>query len=197
LIKKYESLLLYPADSAVMIQNVSSYIFSYLYQNYKYVDSVLLADTYAKQTAGNVISDIYYYTLWQKSGKFTINLMQRGSNALASLIYTAWVEAGSPRMYPNSIQEAEVASQPFLGQVYPNPAGNIAWFPVEIIDHSSSFSLEIYDLKGHLRDTIRKNSVSEGTQIIGWDTGEIESGVFLCVLKSGNFQSIRKFIVRH
>ncbi len=197
MIKKYESLLLYPADSAVMIQNVSSYIFSYLYHNYKYVDSVLLADTYAKQTAGNVSSDVYYFTLWTKSGAFTNGLMQHGSHALASLIYTAWVEAGSPRMYPNAIREEENFAPVSLRPVYPNPAGNVTYFPVEINDHTSSYTIEIYDQEGHLRDTILKKTASGGTQIVSWDAGGVESGIYFCLLKSGNHRSIRKFIIRH
>ena len=96
MISRFETQIVYTPGQAHVIEDISGYIFSYLYENYKYVDSVLLADTYATSIAGGTGSDAYYQALWAKSSGFTIHLMKNGSTALADLIYTAWVQAGSP-----------------------------------------------------------------------------------------------------
>ena len=195
MVSRYETQIVYPADSAHYIDDIGGYVFNFLYDNYKYVDSVLLADTYATTLAGGTGSDAYYQALWAKSGEFTILLMRNASRSLANLIFSAWVQAGSPMMYPNAINEPETMDQPLLLQVYPNPATEVAWFPVVIKDHPSTFSLEIYDLSGNLKDTIKRQSTSDGIQNISWETGKLESGTYICVLNSGHYRGSRKFIV--
>ncbi|MEI6434729.1 MAG: T9SS type A sorting domain-containing protein [Bacteroidota bacterium] len=197
LIERYETSLVYPVDSAIYIANVSSYIFNYLYANYKFVDSILLADLYATQIAGSVYSDAYYQAFWEKTGKFTINLMRNGSTALASLIYTAWIEAGSPTITPYSIDEPESPGKLLMLPVYPNPACDVVFFPVVIPFPQSFFTLEIYDLSGNLKDTIIRQSTSEEIQNIGFNSDGLSRGTYLCVLKSGSSRTIRKFVVTH
>jgi hypothetical protein len=195
MISKYESLLVYPIDSAVVVSDVRTYIFNYLYTNYKYVDSVLLADTYATSTAGNIGSDAYYQALWAKSGPFTIDLMRRGSCALASLIYSAWVEAGSPVMYPNALDDHEIPGQQISLQCHPNPAGGMVCFVAEICDQHIPFRLEIYDLSGNLVEVILRNPDGNGNQEVQWNTGDLVNGTYVCVLKSGIQQSVRRLVV--
>jgi hypothetical protein len=197
MISRYESQLVYPVDSAVYVPDVTAYIFSYLYLNYTFVDSLLAADSFAFLSAGNINSTAYYEALWAKSRHFTIGLMRHGSHALSSLIYTAWVEAGSPVMYPNAISEPETPGQPLLLPIYPNPASEIVYFPVVINDHSTDFTLEIYDMAGNLKDTIIRKSTADGMNKISWETTGVASGTYLCVLKSGNRQATRKFVVAH
>jgi hypothetical protein len=80
------------------IRNVHSFIFSYLYANYGYVAQLLQSDKIAYEKAGNQYNDSYYENLWKETNSFTLNLLQESSQTIASLIYTAWIEAGKPKI---------------------------------------------------------------------------------------------------
>ena len=194
MVGRYAAQIVYPADSAVFIPDITAFIFNYLYTDYKYVDSVLLADTYAR-TAGSVGTDAYYQSLWLKSGNFTILMMRNASDALASLIYTAWVQAGSPRMYPNTIGEPVSPDQPALLMVFPNPVRQTTTFRVFVPDNNLSVNLSIYDSNGGLRDSVISERLSEGDHKIKWTARNLEPGVYFCVLKSGSQTITRKFIL--
>ncbi|MDP1621976.1 MAG: T9SS type A sorting domain-containing protein [Bacteroidales bacterium] len=198
MISRYESLLVYPADQAQYIEDIGGYVFNYLYHNYKYVDSVLLADTYAKTLAGgSTSSDAYYQALWAKSGNFTILMMRNASATLADLVYTAWVQAGSPMMYPNGIDEPENPEQPRLLQVFPNPVSQSVTIPIVISGNNEAVSLMIYDNSGKLKDTVLNRRMTEGYHKIDWDVKNYDPGVYVCKLKSGNLSATQRFVVVH
>lgn len=83
------------------IENVSRYIFDYMYNNFQYKDSLLNADKYAFEKANHEYSDLYYHTLWAKTKGFTNKMIEGSSKSLAELITTAWIEAGRPVMPSN------------------------------------------------------------------------------------------------
>jgi hypothetical protein len=196
LISRYETQIVYPVDSAHFISNVGAYVFQYLYEDYKYVDSVLISDTYATTYGGATGTDAYYQALWAKSGDFTKRMMRTASTALADLIYTAWVQAGSPMMYPNAIDETETSDQAQLLQVYPNPATDVTWFRVAPSDHPGAFRLEIYDMTGKLKDKRVCHSTQDKIQSVRFETAKLMPGTYLCVLKSGDYRESRKFVVK-
>jgi hypothetical protein len=84
------------------VNQVQSYIFNYLYANYSYCGLLLQADSRAHEQAGNQYNDIYYKSLWENTSLFTVKLLEESSKTLAELIYTAWLEAGKPRI-PESV----------------------------------------------------------------------------------------------
>jgi hypothetical protein len=96
MIDKYINFIKYDSSAISQIRNVQSFVFSYLYQNYAYKDSVLKADSLAFEQAGKNYSDAYYEALWKYTGKFTTKLFRNASQTFAELIYTAWIEAGKP-----------------------------------------------------------------------------------------------------
>ena len=101
MVNSYIGQITYTGMNISVIPNVNHYIFSYLYANYNYVDSVLAADNYAKAASGgSTTSSVYKTALWDKTKGFTIPLFRNASHALTELIYTAWVQAGSPAMTP-------------------------------------------------------------------------------------------------
>jgi hypothetical protein len=101
MINAYIGQINYAGMDISVIPNVNQYIFSYLYSNYIYVDSVLAADNYAKSVSGGSTTSTAYKTaLWGETKGFTIPLFRNASHALTELIYTAWVLAGSPAMVP-------------------------------------------------------------------------------------------------
>jgi len=80
------------------IKNVSRYVFDYMYYNYQYIDSLLIADKFAYDKAKKSYSYDYYPTLWAQTKGFTVMMIQNSSKSLAELIRTAWIEAGRPRL---------------------------------------------------------------------------------------------------
>lgn len=80
------------------IKGVRSYIFNYLYNNHSYIDLLLQADSVAYELAGKQYNEVYYKTLWESSNSFTVKLLEEASKATATLIYSAWVEAGKPKI---------------------------------------------------------------------------------------------------
>lgn len=107
----------YYGDSLRTVSNVANYIFNYIYVNHRYVDSVLIADTYATNMAGNTFSTNYYSALWNKT-TFTKKLFYNASRTLAELIYNAWTAAGKPAFgVVNNV--SEISDTNF--SIYPNP----------------------------------------------------------------------------
>jgi hypothetical protein len=195
MISKYEQLLVYPPDSVQLIANVSDFVFSNLYTNYAYVDSVLIADNIAHTIAGNVSSDAYYQALWNESGAFTIDLLRRASLSLADLIYTAWVQAGSPLMYPAGLVDPENPGQTRLLTIFPNPATQIISFPVVVTSHSEHVTMYIYNDNGNLVETMFNGVMEKGTHTIKKDIKNLVAGVYLCRVKAGNVSSVQRFVV--
>jgi hypothetical protein len=114
------SLSNYTGEPVNLVSNVNNYVFTYIYTNYHYVDSVLAADSYAQKLDPNY-SSTYYAALWSKS-HFTTMLFHNASHSLAELIYSAWVEAGSPAFgvtsFISDTTENEIS-------VYPNPTSGV------------------------------------------------------------------------
>jgi len=105
------------------VSNINKYIFDYIYIDYKYKDSVLIADTYAKNLTGSTSSSAYTAALWSKA-HFTTMLFHNSSHSLAELIYTAWVEAGSPAFgskAPTAVLNTSISNV----IVFPNPTKGI------------------------------------------------------------------------
>lgn len=80
------------------IKDVSRYIFDYMYFNFQFKDSLLKADEVAFKKANNGYSFDYYPTLWAQTEKFTVMMIENSSKSTAELIWTAWIEAGRPRI---------------------------------------------------------------------------------------------------
>lgn len=94
----------FKTSTSSKVENVHSYVFNYIYFNYSYVNSLLQADKQSYELAGNKYNEIYYESLWAKSNLFTNRLLEESSKTLAGLIYTAWIEAGKPKI-PASLGE--------------------------------------------------------------------------------------------
>lgn len=78
------------------VTDVRTYVFGYLYNNHPYNNLLLQADKQALELSGGEYNDVYYENLWNDTRQFTATLLQKSSETLASLIYSAWLEAGKP-----------------------------------------------------------------------------------------------------
>ena len=78
------------------VENPLSFIFNYI-SNANSVNDVLLdADKLAHQEAGTTESDDYYRIMWFRTKYVTEFQFKTAEEDLASLLYTAWVNAGKP-----------------------------------------------------------------------------------------------------
>jgi hypothetical protein len=78
------------------IDNPLDYIFYYITNANLISDLVFTADNAAVGQAGERDSDDYYKILWFRTKYITTMQMNNAANALASMIHSAWLDAGKP-----------------------------------------------------------------------------------------------------
>ncbi len=96
LINNYQTSISITQDAVQYISSPLDFAFEYIYESNDLVDSIMEADTYAKDVSGwtgGSFSSVYYQALWEKTQYFTKERFQHATVALASLWYTAWVNA--------------------------------------------------------------------------------------------------------
>jgi hypothetical protein len=193
MINAYISQFVYTGENATAISDVNQYIFDYLYANYKYCDSVLIADNNAKALSSNYSSSIYKEALWNNSKDFTIPLFQRASHALAALIYTAWVQAGSPALNPTGTADPSSISNATLEQNFPNPfitSTGISY----VLKENSKVLMQVRDINGNPVATLVNDTLPAGSHCCEWNPGSIPAGMYYLVLNTGKFIMVKKMV---
>jgi hypothetical protein len=196
MIGNYLNQITYPDDSALLIQDVSGYIFTYLYLNYKLVDSLLKADSVAYAAAGKTYSSQYYSVLWDSAKGFTIDLYKRASYSLAGLIYTAWVRAGSPVMPANAIDEISAGTS-FMLQNFPNPFSGETKIRFLLRNSGSRYLLQVYDMTGTEVAAFRDDKPQEGLNGMSWDASACKPGIYYIRLKTAERVETIKAVLFH
>ncbi len=85
-----------------------------------------------------------------------------------------------------------------LGQNYPNPFNPGTFLPVYVPgSFKRSVSLDIYNIRGKLVNTIFNGPMAPGNHLLVWDSKtssgkDVPAGVYLAVLKSGTITIIKK-----
>lgn len=196
MIGNYSSQIVYNGDTNLqVIQNVNQYVFNYIYNNYKYKDSVLIADNLAKTAAGgSTTSSVYTLNLWNKTKGLTILLFQNASHALAELIYTAWVNAGSPAYTPNNISENHAKKLITDFQMFPNPVSDLSTIEFSLKENTDNLNLSILDMNGKTIETLINSKYEAGDYRIKWQAGNMAKGNYFCVLKTSKSSNTIKFI---
>ena len=192
MIGSYNNNIIYSDDTAQFIDDVPGFIFTYLYYNYQYKDSVLLADQYAVSVAGNTSSTAYYQALWDHTGTFTTALFKHASWSLASLIYTAWVEAGMPDGVPRLTMDPSI-----LGQNSPNPFQNVTSIPLDIKGNNEIVTLKVFDSGGKLITILVNGKMKKGKHQINFDASGYRSGIYFYTLQAGDAVMSRKMVLVH
>ena len=194
-IGKFSTQFTYTGDSVKYIPNIADSAFAMIYENNKYVDSVLAADIYAKGIGGSY-NTAYYNALWEKLGSITTNLFKLASYRLACFIYTAWMDAGHPNLTGVAETGMLSVSSISLAQNYPNPFN-----PSTVIKYSVPYkthiSLQVFDLKGKLISTLVNEVKQPGEYSAKFSAaaGGLSSGVYFYRLKSGNTVQTRKMLL--
>lgn len=83
-------------DTAEFVLSPLQYIFNYITFTNSLNPVIFDADNHANKYAASRESDEYYRLLWFKTKYITNLQMENAAAALASLIYTAWKNAGKP-----------------------------------------------------------------------------------------------------
>ena len=187
------SLIVYSGTDATEIKNVNQYIFDYLYFNNKYCDSLLLADLYAKSASGGSYNTTYTNALWTKTSGFTIPLFQRASHALASLIFTAWLQAGSPSLITTGTEDQEAACSSLLEQNSPNPFRTTSHIRYRL-NETSQVLIQVLDADGNVVATLVKDNLPKGQYSCDWKPRNTPAGTYYLVLKTGNSVQTKKMV---
>jgi hypothetical protein len=193
----YQSSVVITRDSVHFVADPFSFVFHYLNATNVYVDSIMIADTQAKAAAGgSTSSSVYLAALWAKCGPFTNQVIQQATVDLASLWYTAWMNAGL--LYSITDVEIRQSAAPLtfeLKPAYPNPFN-----PSTTIQFTTAsagrVSLAIYDMLGREVGTLVDADLAQGSYAVQWNAGGASSGVYYCRLQAGSFVRTQKLVLQ-
>ncbi len=196
MINAYISQIIYPGIEVSEIDDVNQYVFDYLYSNYVYVDSVIAADNYAKNIAGNTNSTAYKQALWLKTQGFTTLLFKNASHALAELVYTAWVKAGSHQMSETSIETLSSETSISNLENTPNPFNNSTTINFSL-PNNSEILLQVFDFSGKHIITLANGPKAKGSNSIKWIPENLPSGIYYLSLKSNEIFEVKKMVLNN
>lgn len=194
MINPYLSQLPLPQSRGNYWPNVIDSVFLYIEEMYPFVDSILIADDLASDQDPNY-GVTYYNILWQELEKVTTISIQQALIHFASLLQTAWENAGNPS--PLSIRSDDHNPKiHYLAQNYPNPFN-----PKTIISYQlpaiSEVNLTIFNALGKQVAILVSNTQSAGKHMIEWDASEYSSGIYFYKIETNHFQDIKKMILLH
>lgn len=195
MINAYISQITYSGQPISFVENTNQYVFDYLYANYQYVDSVLLADDYAKSISGNTNSSAYKQALWEYSHDFTTKMFEDASHALAELIYSAWTEAGSPLMSSAAITENFQQKKFSLSQNSPNPFNESTQINFSL-DERMQVNLKVMNHLGQTIDVIADDVMDAGEHSLTWVPQTKVKAVYFLVMENDNDREVRKMVIQ-
>lgn len=81
---------------AFYIEDKMNFIFDFITESFSYHPVLFDADLKANSVSGSTNNDDYYRLLWFRTKYVTKRQFSSASGAIASLFYSAWVDAGKP-----------------------------------------------------------------------------------------------------
>jgi hypothetical protein len=186
------------------VSDPHTFILGYMVRANGFVDSIMQADNLAKAASGwtgsGQVSSTYYAALWQHTRHFTQPLLQEATVILASLWYSAWVDAG----LNTTVVEGLSARTPFtLRQNYPNPFN-----PTTVVRFdfpgvrgqgpgASQVKLVVFDLLGREVAVLMNEKKEPGNYEVRFDASGLPSGTYLYRLQvEGNVETKKLTLVR-
>lgn len=173
------------------IEGVEDYIFSYIYSNHKYVDSIMWADDYGKSVDSNTSSTAYLDAMWEYSRRFTTLNLNEATKAFSSLFYAAWEEAGKPSISTTAVEN--IMDDSGLS-FFPNPVNDNATIKF-CADANQKYELSLLNAKGSvLKRTSETSGIQDDIEII-WDLSFIKPGIYYLSLQNSEKRIARKVLV--
>jgi hypothetical protein len=199
MINTYLGQLFIVPDSVHYVANTINFTFEYILHSNSLSDTVLHGDTYAKIISGwngsGTPPASYYTALWNYTRVMTLDQMQRATETLASLWYSAWVDAGLISTTGVLPAVATTPAEFSLSQNYPNPfnpSTTISYYlPV-----GGTVSLKIFSLDGREVATLVQENQSAGEHSVQFIAPvSFASGAYFYQLRLGNFAQTKKFVL--
>lgn len=194
----YLSSLYIVPDTVVYIADPLEYAFEYIIHSNSLIDTILQGDDYARAVSGwngsGNAPPAYYAALWDRTRAITLDQMQRGTQAIANLWYSAWVDAGL--IVPTGVDPpSETRPKNFnLRQNYPNPFN-----PETTISYGlavgGTVSLKVFSMIGEEIATLVHEDQSAGNHTLAFDGSALASGVYLYELRLGGFSQAKKLLL--
>lgn len=163
------------------IENVSNYILNYLYTTYSYVDSILLADDYAKSLNATTSSTEYLAALWEKTETLTNRLFEEASLSLGNLIYTAWITAGSPSFDDDTFSKKLNQTNFFIQSIYCNYPDSVLSIKYSL-DQNMTISFDVLTMGGEKVTSLNMDSVNSGVHHSNINITGLSDGLYLFIL---------------
>ncbi len=199
MIERVEQQIVLTKDSVFYIPNVMEFAMEYILVAQSYVDSVLAADNYAKAQSGwngsGTPPSAYYDALWAHSKGYTVKQLQLATVNLASLWYTAWVNAGLLEKATPVKRTGDSKPKSYnLYQNYPNPFNPKTTIQFDVAQQGK-ISLDIISIEGKTIASLVDATLEEGSYTADWDATQTASGVYLYRLNAGAFSDTKKLVV--
>jgi len=178
MINDYSNQITIAADTAHYIPNVLDFAFQVIYQSNSKFQMIDDADDSATAAAGNTSSNLYYQLMWTRLGAMTISQLQDASVSLASLVYSAWVDAGFQT--PDIVHENKPSTFSISGP-YPNPFNPATNISINLQSSPSRAGLFVYSVTGKLVRN-EKISLHKGKNDVAVDFSNLSSGTYFITI---------------
>ncbi len=192
-------------DSARYVADRYAFILAYLVRANVLVDSIMQGDNFAKAASGwngsGQAPASYYSALWQYCQGFTQRLLQEATVSLASLWYTAWVDAG---LGVTSVAEAPVPARIGVDAELSEPVQRQVGDRLRNTTRTGSRSgrkwtphvrLRVFDLLGREVSVLVDEPKAPGFYSVSWNAGGLPSGVYFSSLEAGGQRLIRRMVL--
>jgi len=193
MINMYQSQLTVYLDSAQYISSPLDFVFQYIYHSNSLVGTLIAAEnsaiSYSGWNGSGTPPASYYTKLWELTQSFTLDQIQRATVAIASLWYTAWVNAG----LATSVDDFREALPKIfsLDQNYPNPFNPTTTVSYALIDRAL-VSLAIFSVDGKLIRPLVHQVQEPGNYSIQVNLSEASSGTYFYRIQAGAVVETRK-----
>ncbi len=191
-----------PDSTGIYWINLIDSVFSYIDVLYPNIDMIMAADDLASQLDPSY-GETYYEMLWGELDSITTMAIQRAILDLASIWYTAWINAGSPVYDPLKVTVHELAATSIaLHPNYPNPFNPVTTVAYELPE-TAPVTLTIYDILGRQVFKLVDNRLQPaGYYRATWDGRDgkglpLPSGIYIARLSTPDYtKSIKMLLLK-
>ena len=194
MVDDFQNQIVISRDSVHYIDDIIGYVFNYILHSNSLCDSIFHADNAGKAATGGSYSTQYYDTLWSRTGNMTIAQFQSATLDLASLWYTAWVNAGLLSQ-TTGVQFSTVQPRSFkLMQNFPNPFNPSTTIRFSI-PQQQHVSLSVFTIYGQKIACLKDADLPAGEYSVTWNARDIASGVYFYEIETNIYSDTKKLIL--